>query len=224
MIKIGITGSLASGKTTASKFLSNKRGPLFSADSAVKEIYKNSSFKILISKRFKIKNNNQIKKNLKKIIFNNSAELKKLENIIHPLVRKKMKKFTVKNKNKKLLFYEIPLLIESKLMKYFNKIIFIKSKKQHRLKRFKLKNGDKKLFNLLNSKQMNDNKKVKPMEAPMMAIAFVRCAGAVKSDKKAVNTAEIAPAPWMALPRIMNSIWSVEPAINDPTINKLKPK
>jgi len=161
MIKIGITGSLASGKTTASKFLSNKRGPLFSADSAVKEIYKNSSFKILISKRFKIKNNNQIKKNLKKIIFNNSAELKKLENIIHPLVRKKMKKFTVKNKNKKLLFYEIPLLIESKLMKYFNKIIFIKSKKQHRLKRFKLKNGDKKLFNLLNSKQMNDNKKVK---------------------------------------------------------------
>ena len=141
MIKIGITGSLASGKTTASKFLSNKRGPLFSADSAVKEIYKNSSFKILISKRFKIKNNNQIKKNLKKIIFNNSAELKKLENIIHPLVRKKMKKFTVKNKNKKLLFYEIPLLIESKLMKYFNKIIFIKSKKQHRLKRFKLKNG-----------------------------------------------------------------------------------
>ena len=160
MIKIGITGSLASGKSTASKFLSGKRGPLFSADSAVKELYKNSSFKSLISKKFKIKNNNQIKKNLKKIIFNNS-ELKKLEKIIHPMVRKKMRKFTVKNKNKKILFYEIPLLIESKLMKYFDKIIFIKSKKQLRLKRFKLKNGDLKLFNLLNSKQMSDNKKVK---------------------------------------------------------------
>ena len=160
MIKIGITGSLASGKSTASKFLSGKRGPLFSADSAVKELYKNSSFKSLISKKFKIKNNNQIKKNLKKIIFNN-AELKKLEKIIHPMVRKKMSKFTVKNKNKKILFYEIPLLIESKLMKYFDKIIFIKSKKQIRLKRFKLKNGDLKLFNLLNSKQMSDNKKVK---------------------------------------------------------------
>ena len=161
MIKIGITGSLASGKTTASKFLSGNRGPLFSADNAVKELYKNPSFKSLISKKFKIKNNNQIKKNLKKIIFNNSAELKKLEKIIHPLVRKKMKKFTVKNKNKKILLYEIPLLIESKLMKYFDKIIFIKSKKQLRLKRFKLKNGDLKLFNLLNSKQMSDNKKVK---------------------------------------------------------------
>ena len=78
MIKIGITGSLASGKSTASKFLSGKRGPLFSADSAVKELYKSSSFKSLISKKFKIKNNNHIKKNLKKIIFYNSAELKKM--------------------------------------------------------------------------------------------------------------------------------------------------
>ena len=54
MIKIGITGSLASGKSTASKFLSDKRGPLFSADNAVKELYKISSFKSLISKKFKI--------------------------------------------------------------------------------------------------------------------------------------------------------------------------
>ncbi len=161
MIKIGITGSLASGKTTASKLLSGKRGPLFSADNAVKELYKNSSFKSLISRKFKIKNNSQIKKNLKKIIFNNSSELKKLEKIIHPLVREKMKKFTFKNKSKKFLFYEIPLLIESRLMRYFDKIIFIKSKKQLRLKRFKSKKGDKKLFNLLNSKQMKDNKKIK---------------------------------------------------------------
>jgi len=56
MIKIGITGSLASGKTTASKMLSFKRGPLFSADKAVKELYQNKNFKSLIGKRFKIKN------------------------------------------------------------------------------------------------------------------------------------------------------------------------
>ena len=161
MIKIGITGSLASGKSTASKIISTKRGPLFSADQAVKELYKNKNFKSLVSKRFKIKNNNQIKKSLKKLILKNKVNIKKLERIIHPLVRKKMKKFTVQNRNKRLLFYEIPLLIESKLMKYFNAIIFIKAKKQLRFKRFKSKNGDKKLFNLLNSKQMNDEKKIK---------------------------------------------------------------
>ena len=84
-----------------------------------------------------------------------------MEKIIHPLVRTNMKKFTDINKKKKLLFYEIPLLIESKLMKYFNIIIFIKAKRNVRLKRFKSKNGDKKLFDLLDKKQLNDNKKIK---------------------------------------------------------------
>jgi len=53
------------------------------------------------------------------------------------------------------------LLIESKLMRYFNVIIFIKAKKQLRLKRFKSKGGNKKLFILLDNKQMNDTKKIK---------------------------------------------------------------
>ena len=86
MIKIGITGSLASGKTTASKILSFRRGPLFSADKVVKELYKNKKFKSLVSKRFKITNNNQIKRYLKKIILKNKDNIKKLEKIIHPIL------------------------------------------------------------------------------------------------------------------------------------------
>ena len=161
MIKIGITGSLASGKTTASRILSSRRGPLFSADKVVKELYQNKNFKSLIRKTFNIKNNNQIKKSLKKLILENKKNIKKLEKIIHPLVRKRMRSFTLKNRNKKFLFYEIPLLIESKLMKYFNIIVFIKAKKQLRLKRFQSKNGDKKLFTFMNNKQMPDKKKKK---------------------------------------------------------------
>ena len=161
MIKIGITGSLASGKTTASKILSFRRGPLFSADKAVQEIYQDRHFKFLVSRRFKIKNNNKIKKSLKEIILENKKNIKKLEKIVHPLVRRKMRSFTSKNRNKKLLFYEIPLLIESKLINYFNVVFFIKAKKQLRLKRFILKNGDKKLFNLLNNKQMKDTTKIR---------------------------------------------------------------
>ena len=45
MIKVGITGSLASGKSTASKILSARKGPLFSADDIVKKLYTNKSFK-----------------------------------------------------------------------------------------------------------------------------------------------------------------------------------
>ena len=48
MKKIGITGSVASGKSTASKYLSYKKGPLFSADEAVKKLYKNKNFKKII--------------------------------------------------------------------------------------------------------------------------------------------------------------------------------
>ncbi len=161
MIKIGITGSLASGKTTASKILSFRRGPLFSADKVVKTLYRSKRFRSLISKKFELKNNKQLKKSLKKLILQNKKNIKKLEKIIHPLIRKKMKNFTLQNRKQKFLFYEIPLLIESKLENYFNLIFFIKAKKQIRLKRFQSKSGDKKLFYLLNNKQMTDVKKVK---------------------------------------------------------------
>ena len=161
MNKIGITGSLASGKTTASKILSSRRGPLFSADKAVKELYQNKQFEFLVKKRFKIKNNHQLKRSLKKLILEKKENIRKLEKIIHPLVRKKMRAFTLQNRNKKLLFYEIPLLVESKLMKHFNVIIFVKARKKVRLKRFQSKGGDKKLFNLLNNKQISDQNKIK---------------------------------------------------------------
>ena len=161
MIKIAITGSIASGKTTASKILSFKKGPLFSADSVVKKLYKKNKFQVSLSKKFNIKKNGNIKDILKKRILKNVSTIKTLEKIIHPLVRAEMKKFTRSNNGKKLLFYEIPLLIESKLMKYFDVIIFISAKKNTRLKRFIAKGGNKFFFNILNAKQVNDKKKTR---------------------------------------------------------------
>jgi dephospho-CoA kinase len=161
MIKIGITGSIASGKTTASKILSYKQGPLFSADEVVKKLYKKKAFKRLIIKEFNLEKKTKLKNFLKIKILKSKISIKKLEKIIHPMVRKEMKKFSILNKKKKKLFYEIPLLIESKLMKYFDIIIFIKAKKKIRLKRFKSKGGNEILFNKLNDKQLSDSKKIK---------------------------------------------------------------
>ena len=161
MKKIGITGSLASGKTTASKILSAKYGPLFSADDAVKKLYKKSFVKKVISKKFNIKNSSNLKNLLKKKITENPSNIKKLEKIIHPQVRKEMNKFLKKNKKKKFLFFEIPLLVESRLMKKFDVIFLIKSKKKIRLKRFKAIGGNRKIFNILNKKQFSNVKKAK---------------------------------------------------------------
>ncbi len=161
MKKIGITGSIASGKTTASKILSGRKGPLFSADDVVKKLYKKNYFKKLLQKKFDLKESLNLKKALRKKIFEKKNNIKKLEKIIHPLVRKEMYTFSKKFKYKKFLFFEIPLLIESKLMKSFDVIFFIKAKKRVRMKRFQLKGGDKKLFLLLDKKQMSEKKKIK---------------------------------------------------------------
>tara|TARA_B100001063_G_scaffold61287_1_gene55506 strand:+ start:1793 stop:2356 length:564 start_codon:yes stop_codon:yes gene_type:complete len=160
MIKIAITGSIASGKTTASKILSQRRGPLFCADDTVKKFYNDNNFQRLLAKKFGIKKTD-LKKLLKKKIFKNVNNVKKLEKIIHPKVRREMKKFTILHRKKSKLFYEIPLLIENNLMNYFDIIIFIKAKKKLRLKRFKAKGGDRKLFTILNKKQYSDKKKAK---------------------------------------------------------------
>ena len=161
MIKIGITGSLASGKTTASKIISAGRGPLFNADIVVKKLYKKNNFRTLIAKKLGFKLNINFKKNLTKKILEEKQSLKKLEKVIHPLVKKEMIIFSRKNKSKKYLFFEIPLLVESKLTSYFDAVIFIKSKVNLRLKRYKFKGGSIKLFAILDNHQLKDTIKMK---------------------------------------------------------------
>ena len=58
-------------------------------------------------------------------------------------------------KKKKFLILEIPLLIESKLNKYFDKIIFVDAKKKIRLKRYLKFNNDKNTFEVLNKRQLS---------------------------------------------------------------------
>ena len=89
MIKVGITGSIASGKSTVAKILSSKKYPIFDADHEVKKIYKKKSFKKKIYKILGVRN----KKDIKRIISKNPKKLKTAEKIIHPHVRKKLRTF-----------------------------------------------------------------------------------------------------------------------------------
>ena len=149
---IGITGSIASGKTTVANLMAGKNYPIFSADIVVANLYKRKFFIKILIKKFNLKELKKIKEQIKILLKKNKKNLFKLESIIHPLVRKEMKIFL--KKRKKLLFLEIPLLLESKLNNYFDKIIFVDAKKKIRLKRYFKKNGNKKTFNLLDSRQL----------------------------------------------------------------------
>ena len=78
MIKIGITGSLASGKSTVAKMISSGKYPLYNADTAVKKIYQTNVFQTKVFKKFKLKNKKNIKNKIKKIISSDKKYLKDL--------------------------------------------------------------------------------------------------------------------------------------------------
>ena len=161
MIKIGITGSISSGKTTVVKIISHKRGPVFSADKCVKKLYGDKKTKAIIAKKLSIKSYSNFKSEIKNKILSKKNVLRKLEIILHPLVRRKMYSFLKKNKSSKFIFFEIPLLIESNLMNIFDKIIFVKSQQRLRFKRYKKNGGDPRLFQALDSHQLKDYQKIK---------------------------------------------------------------
>jgi|TARA_B110000914_G_scaffold101400_1_gene89060 dephospho-CoA kinase len=152
MTTIGITGSISSGKSTVAQLISKKKYPLFSADKVVLNLYKKNKFVNLLIKKFNLSRKKNIKSQIKTIITKNKNKLKLLESIIHPFVRKQMNNF-LKIK-KKILILEIPLLIEGKLQKHFDIIIFVDAKKKLRLKRYLMKNVNKKIFEILNKRQM----------------------------------------------------------------------
>ena len=157
---IGITGSLASGKSTVLKVLSSKNNPSFSADVFVRRLYK-KKFQKLISKSLKIEVKSNLKQKIKDILIDDPKNIKILEKKTHPFVRKEMLGFIKKNSSKKNIFLEIPLLVESNLSKHFDKTIFISCPRKTRLKRYLGLGGDRRVFNILDKRQASFKRKKK---------------------------------------------------------------
>ena len=102
MIKIGITGSISSGKTTASKIIAKKSGGvIFSADKIVKGLYNKRKFKKLLIKKLLLESKGNIKLQVKNKILKEKTFIKKLEKIVHPFVRSQMVLFKKKYSKKK---------------------------------------------------------------------------------------------------------------------------
>ena len=117
MIKICVVGAIGSGKTYISKLLAGKKFPIFNADEEVSNVYKQKSIFAKLKKTLSkyIASYPIDKQELIQAISSNQNNLKKIIKIVHPEVRKKMKLFLQKNKNKKVVIMDIPLLLENKL-------------------------------------------------------------------------------------------------------------
>ena len=148
MIRIGILGDIGSGKTYVAK---NFGYPVFDADYEVSKIYKKDKriFKKLNKKLPKYIYSFPInKKQITNAILKKKSNLKLIVSIIHKEIRKKFKLFLNKNKNKKIIIMDIPLLLENKINNKKDILIFVDSKKTDRVKRLKKRiNFNKKLFN-----------------------------------------------------------------------------
>ena len=162
MIRVGIIGGIGSGKSFITRLFGY---PVFNADDEVKYIYKknkdcfNNLKKNLpkFIKTFPIK-----KKELISSISSNKKNLKIISSVVHPFVRKNMKKFIIRNKKSEIIVFDIPLLIENKLNKKKDIIIFVKSKKSKVLNRLKKRpNFNDKLIKNLKENQVILSKKEK---------------------------------------------------------------
>jgi dephospho-CoA kinase len=147
MIKVGILGDIGSGKS----YVAQKFGyPFFNADYEVAKLYKQNK-KIF----------NKLKKNLPKhihsfpikkkeisnAILSNKNNLNRIVKIVHLEVRKKMNKFLEKYRNKKIVILDIPLLLENRINKKEDILVFVQSKQMDILKKLKKrKNFNQKLL------------------------------------------------------------------------------
>ena len=122
-------GDIGSGKS----FVAKQFGyPVFDADKEVTKIYASdkSCYK-KIKKNFPsfIKSKIIKKNELGNVIKANKKNLKKISDIVHPIVRKRMHNFIKKNNKKKIVVFDIPLLVENKLYDKNFYLIFIQAAK-----------------------------------------------------------------------------------------------
>ena len=162
MIRIGILGDIGSGKSYVAK---NFGYPVFNADVEVSKLYKKDR-----------KNFNKLKKVLPKYIYSfpinkneisnailaNKSNLKKIIKIVHLEIRKKINIFLRKNRNKNIVILDIPLLLENKINKKNDILIFVKSKKLDIMKRLKKReNFNQKLLSKFKNTQLSPDYKEK---------------------------------------------------------------
>ena len=148
MIRIGILGDIGSGKSFVAK---NFGYPVFNADYEVSKLYEKNKnvyqkFKKILPEyiyEFPID-----KIQLSKAILANNLNLKKIIKIVHKEIRNKLQSFLIKNKRKRFVILDIPLLLENKINKKKDILVYVESDKIDILRNLKKrKNFNVKILN-----------------------------------------------------------------------------
>lgn len=142
---IGLTGGIASGKSTVSKIFRELGAEIIDADIKAKEISEREDIvkeignifgKEIINSEGKI---DRLK--IKEIVFNNKEKLKKLNDLIHPKVMEEFKKIKENTGKNDIIIFDVPLLFESGMDKMCDKIILVFTDKDIQIKRMLERDG-----------------------------------------------------------------------------------
>ena len=164
-IKIGITGSIGMGKTTVLSMFKKNGIKVWNADLEVHKLYKNGNegYEKIISIYPELKDKIEIdRKKVSNLIRQKKIDLKKIEKIIYPILKKNRLDFIKENEKERIIAFEIPLLYETGANKWLDYIISVYCSKKTQMERLnKRKNFNKDKINYLLSKQISVKNKNK---------------------------------------------------------------
>ena len=143
-MNIGITGSIACGKSTVSDYLKEKGYTIIDADKLGHVALTSDDVKRRLSETFgaNILVNNEISREvLGKLVFGNDNNLKKLNNIIHPKIKELILKLQEEHKNEDLVFLDIALLYEANFVDLVEKVVVVYVDEDVQLERLMTRNS-----------------------------------------------------------------------------------
>ncbi|WP_375664019.1 MULTISPECIES: dephospho-CoA kinase [unclassified Bartonella] len=161
---IGLTGSIAMGKSTVADFFKQAGISVFSADEAVKQLYKSEPALSFIERIFPgvVENGEVNRLKLSEILIDDKEKLQTLEKIIHPLVQEKEREFIdiAREQGKKFVILDIPLLFEKNGENRVDSVIVVSAPPEIQKERVMIRQGmNEKKFAFINAQQMPDEKK-----------------------------------------------------------------